>query len=73
MFLLKSSNSVILARSFKNNFAQIKRRHYSNKDPIYSVFDALKFTQVHAVANFDETLDINLMYFHKNNSRSFQI
>lgn len=47
----------------KNCFAQVKRKRYSSSTPIYTVLDGLKFSQVHAVANFDENIDITLMFF----------
>jgi len=47
----------------KSSFAQIKRRKYSSSAPIYEVKDAIKFAQVHAVANFNETIDISIMFF----------
>ena len=45
----------------KNAFATIKRRKYNSTAPMYSLFDGLKFTQIHSTANFDENLDIALM------------
>ena len=64
--MLSSPRALSFFRAYfipSNTFAAIKRKKYSSRDPIYPVIQGLKFAHCHALAAFNETIDIVFMFF----------